>query len=146
MNGTSSGNARAVFYQLTHKFVNNEQGTPEGAQQVIYYTLAIGHHVGMMDCFRSLMEIPLEDYRQWVNRMPSGAGRHKLEGVLKWGEIEINSSHAGELLPALNSSLTQMNDNEAQWTKVLIQCLQKMVEEPALYLMVRKRDGNELLA
>ena len=129
---------RAVFYQLTHKFVNDEKAIPEEARQVIYYSLAIGHHVGVMDCFKSLMEIPLEDYRQWVARLPEGVGRHKLEGLLKWGEIEINSSHSSELFPALDAGLPQMNAAETGWTGVLIQCLQKMVEEPALYLMVRK--------
>ena len=39
---------------------------------------------------------------------------------------------------ALDAGLPQMNDAEAGWTGVLIQCLKKMVEEPALYLMVRK--------
>jgi hypothetical protein len=129
---------RAVFYQLTHKFVNDEKAIPEEARQVIYYSLAIGHHVGVMDCFKSLMEISLEDYRQWIARLPEGLGRRKLEGLLNWGEIEINSSHTGELFPALDAGLPQMNEAEAGWTGVLIQCLKKMVEEPALYLMVRK--------
>ncbi len=129
---------RAVFYQLTHKFVNDEKAIPEDARQVIYYSLAIGHHVGVMDCFQSLMEIPLADYQQWIDRLPAGVGRHKLEGLLKWGEIEINSSHTRELLPAIDAGLPQMSETEAQWAGVLVQCLQKMVEEPALYLMVRK--------
>jgi hydrogenase-4 component J len=129
---------RAVFYQLTHKFVNDEKDIPEEARQVIYYSLAIGHHVGVLDCFQSLMEIPLDDYRKWIDRLPEGIGRHKLEGVLKWGEIEINSSHTSDLIPALKCGLTQMNDAEKHWSSVLVQCMQKMVEEPALYLMVRK--------
>jgi hypothetical protein len=129
---------RAVFYQLTHKFVNKEQDIPEGPRQVMYYSLAIGHHVGVMDCFQSLMEIPLEDYRQWLTRLPEGVGRHKLEGLLKWGEIEINRSHANDLLPVLKDSLPKMDAAEVRWVGVLAQCLQKMIEEPALYLMVRK--------
>ena len=129
---------RAVLYQLTHKFVNKEQDIPEDAQQVIYYSLAIGHHVGVLDCFKSLMEIPFESYRQWINLFPEGIGRHKLEGVLKWGEIEINRSHANDLLPLLQNALSQSNAAEAQWTQVLIQQLNLMIQEPALYLMVRK--------
>ena len=130
---------RVVFYQLTHKFVNQEQGVPEGARQVVYYSLAIGHHVGVMDCFQSLLEIPLEDYRRWVARLPEGTGRRKLEGLLKWGEIEINRSHAGDLLPALRDSLPGMQAEQASWSGVLSQCLHNMIEEPALYLMLRKR-------
>jgi hydrogenase-4 component J len=121
-------NERVVFYQLTHKFVNQEQNIPENAKQVIYYSLAIGHHVGVMDCFQSLMEIPLDEYREWVSQLPEGTARRKMEGVLKWGEIEVNKEHAGELLPLLN----------APWTKPLTQSLQAMMKEPALYLMIRK--------
>ena len=129
---------QVVFYQLTHKFVNQEQAVPEGPQQVIYYSLAIGHHVGVMDCFQRLMEISVDDYRQWLAHIPEGTGRRKLEGLLKWGEIEINQSHASDLMPILKDSLSRMDAAEMRWAGTLIQCLQKMIEEPALYLMVRK--------
>jgi hydrogenase-4 component J len=130
---------RAVFYQLTEKYVDNEECIPADAQQVIYYSLAIGHHVGVLDCFKSLMEIPLDGFKRWISRLPEGAGRHKLEGLLKWGEIEINHSHAGELMPALDAALSQMDSLEKQWTGTLVQCIKQMEKEPALYLMVRKR-------
>lgn len=129
---------RAVFYQLTHKFVNQERDIPESARQVIYYSLAIGHHVGVLDCFQSLMEIGLEEYRRWIERLPEGPGRQKLEGVLKWGEIEINGTHAAELLPALKEALPGMDPAQTGWTGTLAACLQKMSQEPALYLMVRR--------
>ncbi len=129
---------RVVFYQLTHKLVNQEQDIPEGSRQVIYYSLAIGHHVGVMDCFQKLMEVPLEEYRRWLAHIPEGIGRRKLAGLLKWGEIEINQSHASDLVPILKDSLSGMDVAETRWTGTLIQCLQKMIEEPALYLMVRK--------
>ena len=130
---------RAVFYQLTHKFVNDQASIPDNAQQVLYYSLAIGHHVGVMDCFHSLMEVPLEDYRSWIAQLPEGNGRRKLEGLLKWGEIEINSSHAGDLLHTLNAGLPGMAECETEWSRILMNCLQSMKNEPALYLMVRKR-------
>lgn len=129
---------RAVLYQLTHKFLHQEQDIPEGPRQVIYYSLAIGHHVGVMDCFQSLMELPLQDYRRWLDGIPEGTGHRKLEGLLKWGEIEINSEHAKELLPLLRHSLPFMGAAEARWTEVLIDRLKRMIEEPAMYLMVRK--------
>src|SRR5512135_3634597 len=123
---------QVVFYQLTHKFVNQEQAIPEGPRQVMYYSLAIGHHVGVLDCFQKLVEIPLEDYCHWLSQIPDGTGRHKLEGLLKWGEIEINQSHANDLLSILKSAA------EMLWTEKLAQCLQQMSKEPALYLMARK--------
>ncbi len=129
---------RAVFYQLTQKFVNTDKDIPEEAQQVVYYSLAIGHHVGVLDCFQSLMEVPLDEYRNWVAQMPEGKGRHKLEGLLTWGEIEINKSHASDLVPVLKDSRAQMDSAGTHCTDVLLDCLQKMIQEPALYLMVRK--------
>ena len=129
---------RAVLYQLTHKFLHREQDIPEGPRQVIYYSLAIGHHVGVMDCFQSVMELPLEDYRRWLGCIPEGTGHRKLAGLLKWGEIELNCEHAKELLPLLQNTLAFEEAAEAQWTEVLIDRLKKMIDEPAMYLMVRK--------
>ncbi len=129
---------RVVFYQLTHKLVKQDRDIPEGARQVIYYSLAIGHHVGVMDCFQKLMDMPLDDYRRWLDRIPEGNGHRKLAGLLTWGEIEINQSHAGDLVPALRDSLASMDESETRWSGTLLGCLHKMNEEPALYLMVRK--------
>ena len=129
---------RAVFYQLTEKYANTDKDIPEDAQQVVYYSLAIGHHVGVLDCFQSLMEIPLDEYRDWIAQMPEGTARHKLEGLLNWGEIEINRSHAADLVPVLKDSRSKMDAAGIHCTEVLLDCLQKMIREPALYLMVRK--------
>src|SRR3990170_5881477 len=129
---------RAVVYQLTRKYVNNEKDIPEKARQVIYYSLAIGHHVGVLDCLQRLMEIQLDEYRNWIDLFPEGSGRHKLEGLLKWGEIEVNRSHTRELLPLLNGSLDLSNSSQKKWTNLLIQQLNLMEKEPAIYLMLRK--------
>lgn len=126
-------NARVVVYQLSHKFINRREDIPENARQVVYYALAVGHHVGVMDCFSSLAEIPLEEYSRWLQRLPEGPGRTKMEGVMKWGEIEINYSHIGLIMPLL-----EMSQVEDPWTSSLIQSLQSMKREPALYLMLRK--------
>jgi hydrogenase-4 component J len=130
---------QAIFYQLTQKYVNTDKDIPEDAQQVVYYSLAIGHHVGILDCFQSLMEIPLDEYRNWAAQMPEGKARHKLEGLLNWGEIEINRSHATDLIPVLKDSRPKMDAAGTHCTDVLLDCLQKMIQEPALYIMVRKR-------
>jgi hydrogenase-4 component J len=129
---------RVVFYRLTHKFVNQEQDVPEDARQVVYYSLAIGHHVGVLDCFQALLDIPLEEYRRWVAGLAEGPARHKLEGLLKWGEIEINRSHAGDLLSALEESRPGAGDAQPPWSATLSRCLHEMIEEPAMYLMARK--------
>jgi hypothetical protein len=77
--------ARVVFYQLRTRFVNLRVYIPEEARQVVYYSLAVGHHVGVMDCFSRLVEVPLENFLEWLQTLPAGPARSKLEGVLAWG-------------------------------------------------------------
>ncbi|MCZ7554297.1 MAG: hypothetical protein B6D39_12190 [Anaerolineae bacterium UTCFX2] len=127
-------NERIVFYQLRQKFVNQRQDVPENARQVVYYTLAIGHHVGVLDCFSSQFEVEGEDFRNWVNGLPAGKGRTKLEGVFKWGEIEINREHVEFLKPLVEEPAGQ----QPPWCRTLAECLEGIAQEPALYLMVRK--------
>ncbi len=126
---------RVVVYQLSHKFINRREDVPDNARQVVYYALAVGHHVGVLDCFSSVAEIPLEDFRHWVESLPDGPGRAKLAGVLLWGEVEINRSHVGMLLPLLENT-----EAETSWLPKLICSLQGIVQEPALYLMLRRYD------
>lgn len=81
---------QVVFYQLSHKFVDEQAVIPENTRQVIYYSLAIGHHLGVLDCLTQVISVPLDAFSGWLRGFPEGPGRSKLEGVLKWGEIEIN--------------------------------------------------------
>ena len=125
---------RVAVYQLSTKFVNRREDIPEHARQVVYYALAVGHHVGVLDCFSSLVEIPLHEYADWVAALPECSGRDKLAGVLRWGEIEINRAHVGELLPLFQEG----NLSNAPWAGIFVQCLHAMIQEPAYYLMVKK--------
>jgi len=121
-------------YQLRSKFVNKREDVPEDARQVVYYTLAVGHHVGVMDCFSSQVEIPLDEYTTWVGSLPEGSARTKLEGAVRWGEIEVNLSHLEMLLPHFEAALVE----GPAWTQEFAQCLNDIKQEPAMYLMVRK--------
>jgi hydrogenase-4 component J len=132
--------AQIVFYRLSRKVVNNEQSIPEDARQVMYYSLAIGHHVGVMDCFSELRSVPEEQYAACMQRLPEGEARRKLEGAAKWQEIEINRGHVDYLLPALNGLLPGLSDAEREWVSELIGCLREMIVEPALYVMVKARE------
>jgi len=125
--------ANVTVYQLSHKFINNREDVPDNAQQVVYYALAVGHHVGVMDCFSTRLEIPYDEYCRWVEKLPECAGRTKLEGVIKWGEIEINCSHADLLLP-----LFKLNKSDTLWISELDRCVEAMLQEPALYFMMRR--------
>jgi hypothetical protein len=132
--------SQIAFYRLSRKIVNNQDAIPEDARQVMYYSLAIGHHVGVMDCLSEIVAVPEETYRQFLAGLPEGEARRKLEGVLTWNEIEINRSHVDELLRALHGAALELGDAGSQWVKMLIQCLREIAAEPALYLMVRLRE------
>jgi Formate hydrogenlyase maturation protein HycH len=138
MTGMGTKEERVVFYQLSRRFVQQGQAAPAQSKQLIHYTLALGHHIGVIDCFSNKLEIPLDGYREWIARLPKGEGRRKLEGLLRFGEIEITAAHTGLLRLALNTDIA-MSEAETEWTTRLREMLQAIDEEPALYLMVRRR-------
>ena len=119
--------------------MNNKDSLPEPSRQIMYYSVAIGHHVGVMDCFEELMTVSAAEYKQCLDRLPQGEARRKLQGALEWDEIEINRSHADYLLPALKAVLPGMRDSDSSWVRTFIRCLHDMVSEPAMYLMVKLR-------
>lgn len=125
-----------AFYQLSAKFVDS-QDTPSEAKNLIYYSLAIGHHVGVLDCFTSVLEMSLGQYLDWVQKLPQDEGRQKLAGLSRWGEIEIRQEHIAPLLASLNAALPNLSDEQAQWAARLSQLLQNIAAEPILYLSVR---------
>jgi hydrogenase-4 component J len=138
MTGMPAAEERVVFYQLSRRFVQQGQVMPAQSSRLVHYALAIGHHIGVIDCFSNRLEMPLDGYRDWVARLPKGEGRRKLEGLLRFGEIEITAAHTGLLRPVLDASVAA-SDAQAEWTLRLREMLQAIDEEPALYLMVRRR-------
>ena len=46
---------KVVFSQLSRKFIDENDATPDEAQQVVYYSLAIGHHLGVIDCLEAAL-------------------------------------------------------------------------------------------
>ena len=90
-----------VFYQLTKKFVDTEESVPDDAQDVLYYTLAVGHHTGVIDCFEERLRCPLATYERLVEAFPEGDARYKLAGVMRQGEIQIDKMHLAVMVPGL---------------------------------------------
>lgn len=128
---------RVVFYQLSSKFVQKDRVVSAQSKQLVHYALAIGHHIGVIDCFSNKLEVPLDGYRDWIARLPKGDGRRKLEGLLRFGEIEINAAHIRPLRQALDAG-GACSEAESEWSVRLREMLQAIDEEPALYLMVRR--------
>src|SRR5512143_3896738 len=119
--------SQVVFYRLSRKIVNNQDAIPEDARQVMYYSLAIGHHVGVLDCLSELMVVPVDAYRRVLEQLPVGEARRKLDGALTWNEIEIGRSHVDELLPALTRLVPEMEETDAEWVKTLTHCLREIL-------------------
>lgn len=129
---------KVVFYSLSQKFLDRQEDMPAEAKQVVYYSLAIGHHVGVIDCLKTVLECPLEDFQRWIDKL-EGEARNKLEGIFKWGEINIDATHTRMLTAALNSVCDQLSEAETGWNDLLLQALKSIDAEPAIYLIAKRR-------
>jgi hypothetical protein len=128
------------FFRLTKKFVDEKDAPPE-VRQLEYYALSLGHHIGVVDCFSPVMVIDEEPYFRWIRKWPQGKARKKLEGLAKWGELEIKREHVGPLESAIRGSYADFGEAEKQWADCMLQLLHSMRIEPAIYLVVRLHEG-----
>lgn len=130
---------KVKFFKLYKKFVDegNENNVAPEVKQLKYYALAIGHHIGVVDCLSPVMVIEKEDYFNWIGKLPQGKAKRKLEGLAKWGELEINRDHVAALGSALSEADPSFLPEEKKWTNNLLQLLQMIKKEPAVYLVVR---------
>lgn len=94
---------QVVFYELARKFVETEEDIPEDAKDVLYYTLAVGHHTGVMDCFEPRLSVPVAVFDRVVEDLPEGEAKRKLACVRRFGEIQIDKASAPELLGAVDA-------------------------------------------
>ncbi|CNH28332.1 hydrogenase-4 subunit J [Yersinia frederiksenii] len=131
--------AKVIFYALNQKFLDSDDDMPEQAQQVMYYSLAIGHHVGVIDCLKAIMECPLAEYQQWFGQLPEGEAHRKMAGLLKFGEITIDSTHTQLLAQAFAPLAQDPASLHQPWSQQLLQTLYDIEQEPAIYLMVKRR-------
>ncbi|WP_373604131.1 formate hydrogenlyase maturation HycH family protein [Aggregatibacter sp. HMT-949] len=131
---------KVIFYLLNQRFVENDKQVPEQAQQVMYYSLAIGHHVGVIDCFKKLLICAYEDYQKFVESFPEGEARRKFAGLMKFGEIVINSSHVNLLAKAMDENKANFAPQYQQWVEILMDTLASIQREPVMYIMVKRRD------
>lgn len=130
---------KVVFYSLGQKFLDRQEDMPAEAKQVVYYSLAIGHHIGVIDCLKTLLECPLDAYEHWIANLSEGEARSKMEGLLKWGEITIDATHIHTLAAAFDAARVAMDEQQTQWTNTLLLALKAISEEPAIYLIAKRR-------
>ncbi len=69
-----------VFSQLSRKFIDENDATPDQAQQVVYYSLAIGHHLGVIDCLEAALSCPWDAYLAWIATLEAGERRAAQNG------------------------------------------------------------------
>ncbi|MEN0616826.1 formate hydrogenlyase maturation HycH family protein [Klebsiella indica] len=128
-----------VFSQLSRKFIDENDATPDQAQQVVYYSLAIGHHLGVIDCLEAALSCPWEAYLAWIATLEEGSVAHrKMAGVPKYGEIVIDSNHVSMLAHAFDKALVRQTPEQQAWSKTMLSMLHDIHEESAIYLMVRR--------
>lgn len=129
---------RVVFYQLNGKFLQKER-VPAEAEQVLYYSLAVGHHVGVIDTFKPIVTCNCDSYFNAVAALPEGEARRKLDGLRRFGEVSIDKSHTAALLEAFAAAAARLDDEARTWTDRLVQALLAIEREPAITLMVRRQ-------
>lgn len=129
---------KVVFWSLRQKFLDCDDDLPAQAQQVMYYSLAIGHHVGVIDCLSTEMSCPLTQYQAWLERFPAGEAQRKMRGLLTFGEITIDSTHTSLLANALAPLANSQPAPFGQWSAKLLNLLAEIEREPAIYLIVKK--------
>jgi len=129
-----------VFCQLSRKFVDENDHTPADAQQVVYYSLAIGHHLGVIDCLKERLVCPLEAYQAWIATLEvDGDARRKMNGVPRYGEIVIDQNHVVMLARAFDAAKPTQTAEQQGWSQAMLDMLRAIQQEPAIYLMVRRR-------
>lgn len=131
--------AKVYFWSLRQKFVDSDDDIPAEAQQVMYYSLAIGHHVGMIDCLKTELVCPLEKYKAWIDLLPEGEAKRKMQGLLTFGEININSEHTHLLALAFDPIIKNEDLIFSEWSQTLIKLLGEIHAEPAIYLIVKRK-------
>ena len=129
-----------VFFYLLNERSSKREQVPEQAKQVMYYSLAIGHHVGVIDCFKKLLICDYGDYQRFVESFPEGDAKRKFAGLMRFGEIVIDSSHVNLLAKAMDENKANFTPQHQEWVEILMDTLASIQREPVMYIMVKRRD------
>lgn len=134
---------RVVFYRLKRKFVDSEASVSQDGASIIYYTLAVGHHTGIIDCLEEDLSCSKDEYLKVLAVLPEGALRYKLEGVLRCEEIQVDNSHVPPLAAAvadvLASDAVAADSFERKWLERFSCMLEDIKAEASVYYMGRLR-------
>lgn len=128
-----------VFYQLNARFLERQEDIPAEAQQVVYYSLAIGHHLGVFDCFKPKLKCSGAVFDRVLDALPADSeARRKLDGIRRFGEIQVDKTHVALLQDAIDRASTDDDPEVADWLSGLAGALAAIRAEPVIYLMGRR--------
>ncbi|WP_025820126.1 formate hydrogenlyase maturation HycH family protein [Shewanella marina] len=127
------------FYSLSRKFVDESYDVPEEAKQIMYYSLAIGHHLGVVDCLNSVMDCDGKQYLAWISDLPAQSEAfRKMQGFIVFGEITIYPEHINMLAVAFAAIDRDIQTEcSQQLTQKFIEALGAIHREPTMYMMIR---------
>lgn len=148
-----------VFYRIGEKFVDHERSIPEDVRSVLYYTLAIGHHTGVIDCLKPCLATSREVFADVLGLLGPGEAHDKLAGIEKFGEIEVKKEHVSVLKPAVLAALDRVGSvlevieeaaalgaaadtitaiDALAWLEEFLCLLEEIQCEPCVYAMGRR--------
>jgi formate hydrogenlyase maturation protein HycH len=130
---------QVYFYSLSRKFVDESYDVPEEAKQIMYYSLAIGHHLGVVDCLNAVLKCSGEEYLAWIKGLPEDSEAfRKMQGFLGFGEITIYPDHLNMLACAFDAIAPDgQTETSVRLTKGFIRALTAIHHEPSMYMMIR---------
>ena len=139
---------KVVFYRLTAKFVDSAVDIPEEVSNIMYDTLSVGHHTGVADCLSPCLSCSMDTYRSIVSHIDSQEARYKLEGIMRFGEIQIDKVHVPALTKALKKELqslylqktSKLYAVEITWLRQFLDLLEEVRTQSAMYMMGRLTD------
>lgn len=138
---TATTGGDVVFYQVKAKFVDSEKSVPEEAKEVLYYTLSIGHHTGVIDCLEEQLRIPKAEYEDICETL-NGEAKYKLEGAIRNSEIQIEKHNLPLLEEELNNVLsesTELDDITITNIHNILKVFKVLEDDTAAYIMARLR-------
>jgi formate hydrogenlyase maturation protein HycH len=127
------------FYCLNQKFVDEAYDVPPEAREIFYYSLAIGHHLGVVDCLKSVLSCSGQQYLEWISGLvPGSDAQRKMKGFLVFGEVTIYPEHLHMLAHAFASiDPRAQSEKSLVLTEGMLQALEAIHREPAMYMMIR---------
>ncbi len=69
-----------VFSQLSRKFIDENDATPGRGAAGGLLQLAIGHHLGVIDCLEAALSCPWSDYLAWIATLEEERVRRSANG------------------------------------------------------------------